>query len=89
LLGDLLQRIDDTIFDNPFTYQHRLNYFEASDNKDDEMLDSNMIVNIDNDVDNDIDIDGDEIISYASKFGDASGSTFVFLMIRHLVIDIC
>jgi len=89
LLGDLLQRIDDNIFDNPFTYQHRFDYFEASDNKDDEMLDSNMIVNIDDDINIDDDV-GDEIISYAPKFGAASGSTFVVshdwtLSHRHLL----
>jgi len=84
LLGDLLQRIDDTIFDNSFIDQHIFDYFRASDNEDDEMLDSNMIVNIDNNVDIDIDIDidigddvGDETIPYALKFGDASGSIFV------------
>jgi len=28
---DLLQRIDDTMFDNPFADQHRFDYFEPSE----------------------------------------------------------
>ena len=36
LWDDLLQRIDDTMFDNPFADQHRFNYSELDDNKDDD-----------------------------------------------------
>ena len=44
----------DTIFENPFVDQHGFDYFEFSDNEEDEMLNLNVIVNID-DVDNDVD----------------------------------
>lgn len=52
--NNLLQRIDHTIFENPFVDQHGFDYFEFSDNEKDEMLNLNVIVNID-DVDNDVD----------------------------------
>jgi hypothetical protein len=51
LLDDLLQRIDDTIFDNPLANQHRFHYFDSSDNEDDEMLDLNEMINVDDNVD--------------------------------------
>jgi hypothetical protein len=51
LLDDLLQRIDDTIFDNPIANQHRFHYFDSSDNEDDEMLDLNEMINVDDNVD--------------------------------------
>jgi hypothetical protein len=54
LSNNLLQRIDHTIFENPFVDQHGFDYFEFSDNEEDEMLNLNVIVNID-DVDNDVD----------------------------------
>lgn len=62
---DLLQRIDDTVFDNPFTNQHRFHYYDHSGNKDDEMLDPN----IDDDVDN-------EITPLVLEFKDVFGSPF-------------
>jgi len=37
LSSDLLKKIDDTI-DNPFTDQHKFDYSEFSDNRDDETL---------------------------------------------------
>jgi hypothetical protein len=46
LLDDLLQRIDDTIFDNPLANQHRFHYFDSSDNEDDEMLDLNEMLDL-------------------------------------------
>jgi hypothetical protein len=63
LLSDnLLQTIDDTIFDNSFADQHRFDYSKPSDNKYDETLNPNMTVNVDGDGDGD-DID-DEMISH-------------------------
>jgi len=50
----LLQRIDDTVFYNPFTNQHRFHYYDHNGNKDDEMLDPNIDDDVDNDVDNEI-----------------------------------
>jgi hypothetical protein len=38
LSNDLLKRIDDTMFDNPFADQYRFDYSEFSDNRDDETL---------------------------------------------------
>ena len=35
LLDDLLQSIDDIMFDNSFVDQHIFDYYEPSDNKDD------------------------------------------------------
>ena len=35
IVDDLLQRIDDTIFDNFFVDQHRFDYHKPSDNEDD------------------------------------------------------
>jgi hypothetical protein len=35
LLDDLLQSIDDIMFDNSFVDQHIFDYYELSDNKDD------------------------------------------------------
>jgi hypothetical protein len=61
LSDDLLQKVNDTLFDNPFTDQHRFDYSKPNNNEDDKTLNLNMIVNIDNDVDNDID---DEIIPH-------------------------
>jgi hypothetical protein len=58
------------MFDNPFADQYKFDYSESSENKNDEMLDLNMIVNIDDDVD-------DEIINHVHEFGDASRSSFV------------
>jgi hypothetical protein len=40
LSSDLLKRIDDTMFYNPFADQHRFDYSEFSDNRDDETLES-------------------------------------------------
>jgi len=59
---DLLQIIDDIIYDNAFAHQHRFNYSEPSDNE--------------YDVDNDNDVD-DEIIPLVPEFGDAFGSSFI------------
>jgi len=59
LLSDnLLQTIDDTIFDNSFANQHQFDYSKSSNNKYDETLNPNMTVNVDND-----DID-EEMISH-------------------------
>jgi hypothetical protein len=58
------------MFDNPFADQYKFDYSESSENKNDEMLDLNIIVNIDDDVD-------DEIINHVHEFGDASRSSFV------------
>jgi hypothetical protein len=78
LSDDLLQKIYDTMFDNPFPDQHRFDYSEPGDNKDDDTLDPNMMVNVDDDIDNNVDDDiDDEIIPYVPEFGDASGSSFV------------
>jgi len=74
LSDDLLQKVNDTLFDNPFTDQHRFDYSKPNNNEDDKTLNLNMIVNIDNDVDNDID---DEIIPHILEYGDASRSSFV------------
>jgi hypothetical protein len=38
-LDDLLQMSDDTMLDNSFVDQHRFDYYESNDNKDDETLD--------------------------------------------------
>jgi hypothetical protein len=70
LSDDLLQMIGNTMFDNPFAKQHRFDYSELSDNKDDDALESNVMVNIDDDVDK-------EIIPLVSDFEDAFGSSFV------------
>jgi len=69
LSDDLLQRIDDTVFDNPFTNQHRFHYYDHSGNKDDEMLDPNIDDDVDNDVDN-------EITPLVLEFKDVFGSPF-------------
>jgi len=69
-LDDLLQRIDDNMFDNQFVYQHRFDYSKPGENEDDETLDTNVIVNVDNDVD-------DEIIPLVPEFINAYGSSFV------------
>ena len=53
------------MFDNPFADQHRFDYFEPSDNEDDDMLNSNMMVN-----------DDDEIIPPIPKFIDVFWSSF-------------
>jgi hypothetical protein len=89
LLVDLLQRIDDTMFDNPFDDQHRFDYFEPSDNEDDETLDPNVIVNDNDDVDNDID---DDVMmkSYLLilNLGMLLSLVLLFLMIVYKVINI-
>jgi len=54
------------MFDNLFVNQYKFDYSKHSDNKDDEMLDSNVKVNVD-----------DEIIPHVSKFRDVSGYSFV------------
>jgi len=78
LLDDLLQKVNDTLFDNPFADQHRFDYSKPNNNEDDKTLNLNVIVNIDNDVDNDIDNDiNDEIIPHVLEYGDASKSSFV------------
>jgi len=58
--------IDDIMFDNPFADQHRFDYFEPSDNEDDDMLNSNVMVNDDD----------DEIIHFIPKFIDVFWSSF-------------
>jgi hypothetical protein len=47
LSNDLLQMINDTMFDNIFVDQYRFNYSKPGDNEDDDMLDSNMMINVD------------------------------------------
>ena len=42
MLDDLLMRIDDTMFDNLLVNQYRFDYFEFSDNENDEILDPNV-----------------------------------------------
>jgi hypothetical protein len=77
-LDDLLQKVNDTLFDNPFADQHRFDYSKPNNNEDDKTLNLNVIVNIDNDVDNDIDNDiNDEIIHHVLEYGDDSKSSFV------------
>jgi hypothetical protein len=71
LLVDLLQRINDIMFDNSFADQHRFNYSEPIDNGDDDTLDLNVMVN---DGDNDV---NDEIIPHIPEFMDAFRSSFV------------
>jgi hypothetical protein len=39
------------MFNNPFYYQYRFDYFKTSDNEDDEMWDPNLTINVDDDVD--------------------------------------
>jgi hypothetical protein len=74
LSNDLLQMINDTMFDNIFVDQYRFNYSKASDNEDDDILDSNMMINVDVD---------DEIIPPAPEFRDFFGLILLFLMIDH------
>jgi hypothetical protein len=38
---------NDTMFDNIFVDQYRFNYSKPGDNEDDDMLDSNMMINVD------------------------------------------
>lgn len=38
------------MFNNPFAYQHRFDYFETSDNEDDEMLDPNVTINVNDEI---------------------------------------
>jgi hypothetical protein len=78
LSNDLLQMINDTMFDNIFVDQYRFNYSKPGDNEDDDMLDSNMMINVD--VDDDVD---DEIIPPAPEFRDFFGLILLFLMIDH------
>jgi hypothetical protein len=40
------------MFDNSFANQHIFHYYELSDNENEEMLDSKIIVNVDNNIDN-------------------------------------
>jgi hypothetical protein len=54
------------MFDNSFVNQYKFDYSKPSDNKDDEMLDPNVKVNVD-----------DKIIPYVFKFRDVSGYSFV------------
>lgn len=69
--------IDNIMFDNPFTDQHRFHYPDPSDNENDEMLEPGVILNIDDNVDNDVEVDvNDEIISHLPKIGDVFGSSF-------------
>ena len=64
LLSDnLMQTIDDTIFDNLFADQHQFNYSKPRDNKDDETLNPNITINVDDDVDNDGDCDVDNDVN--------------------------
>ena len=80
---DLLQMIDDIMFDNLFVAQHRFEYYEPSDNEDDVDDDDDD----DDDVDDDNDVD-DEIIHHVPEFGDASRSSFVVSRDWALVIDV-
>jgi hypothetical protein len=69
--------IDNTMFDNPFADQHRFHYFDPSDNKNDEMLEPSVILNIDDNIDNDVEVDvDDEIISHVPKIRDVFRSSF-------------
>lgn len=62
LSDDLLQMVHDTIFDNQFTNQYRFNYSRPNNNENNDMLDSNVMVN-DDDVD-------DEMIPSILEFKD-------------------
>ena len=77
------------MFDNPFDDQHRFDYFEPSDNENDDMLDPNVMVNDDDDIDNDVD---DDVMmkSYLLilNFGMFLGIVLLFLIIVHKVINI-
>ena len=77
------------MFDNPFDDQHRFDYFEPSDNENDDMLDLNVMVNDDDNVDNDVD---DDVMmkSYLLilNFGMFLGLVLLFLIIVHKVINI-
>ena len=66
LLSDLLYMINDTMFDNLFVDEYRFDYFKPSDNKNDDMLNSNVMVYDDD----------DEIIPHILKFINASGFSF-------------
>jgi len=70
LLSDyLLQRINNTMFDNLFTDQYKFDYSESSGNEDDDMLDPNMMINV---------VDDDEkIIPHVPEFRDVFRSSFV------------
>jgi hypothetical protein len=57
------------MFDNPFADQYRFDYSKPSDNEDNDMLNSNEMVNND-------DVD-DEIIPPVPEFRDASGFSFI------------
>ena len=57
------------MFNNSFTNQHRFYYSDPSDNKDDEMLVSNVIANIDDDV-------NDKLIPHVLEFGNSYGFIF-------------
>jgi hypothetical protein len=76
LLDDLLQRINDTMLNNPFVGQHIFDYFKTSDNEDDDTLDPNDLLQGQNDDDVDSDVD-DEIIPHVPEFRDAFRSSFV------------
>jgi hypothetical protein len=77
------------MFDNPFDDQHRFDYFESSDNEDDDTLNPNVMVNDDDDVDNDID---DDVMmkSYLLilNLRMLLGLVLLFLMIVYKVINI-
>jgi hypothetical protein len=60
------------MFINPFTDQHRFDYFKPSDNEDDELLNPNVIIN-----------DDDEMIPHVPEFGDVLGLVLLFFMIGH------
>jgi hypothetical protein len=62
LSDDLLQMVHDTIFDNQFTNIYRFNYSRPNNNENNDMLDSNVMVN-DDDVD-------DEMIPSILEFKD-------------------
>ena len=74
LLDDLLQMIDDTMFDNHFVDQHMLDYSKPNENKEDD--DDDDDVNADNDNDNDNNIDN-ETIPYVPKFKDVYRSSCI------------
>ena len=53
LLNDLQQRINDSMFDNPFIDQHIIYYSNPSDDENDEMLNLNVSINVNNYIDDD------------------------------------
>uniref|UniRef100_A0A6N2NM40 Uncharacterized protein n=1 Tax=Salix viminalis TaxID=40686 RepID=A0A6N2NM40_SALVM len=65
-MDDLLQKSDDTMFDNPFIDKYIFDYYDLGDNKDDKRLDLNMTIDVD-----------DDIISHDLEFKDFYESKFV------------